>query len=53
MSQAGFEPTNPLFKDTKTVRVLDCAATLIGKMKNLLGKIEENFAFKSGKRFQC
>jgi hypothetical protein len=30
MSQAGFEPTIPVFEGVKTVHVLDRAATVIG-----------------------
>jgi hypothetical protein len=30
MPQVGFEPTIPMFEREKTVRAIDCAATVIG-----------------------
>jgi hypothetical protein len=30
MPRVGLEPTTPVFKQAKTVRALDCAATVIG-----------------------
>jgi hypothetical protein len=33
MPQAGFKPTIPVFDRAKTVRALDCVATVTTKMK--------------------
>jgi hypothetical protein len=34
MPQVGFEPTTPVFKQTKTVHALDRAATVIGTLES-------------------
>jgi hypothetical protein len=34
MTQLGFEPTIPMFEQTKTVHALDRAATVIGTIRN-------------------